>query len=343
MIGERVRLAREACRLTQEELAALAGISQGTLSDVEHARVVEPASETVARIARATQYPLSFFHLGPLPDLPEGRFRKLARGTAKVAKQVRAQVRQVVEVVQLGERVLRLPPVRLEPVSEVPSLAAIESIAAQVRRALGLGDRDPIPNLMRAVERAGGVVVRLPGQMEDHDGFSAWPEFGSEGARPVVALTGGHPGDRDRFNLAHEIGHLVLHTLRQNVVPDQAETEANRFAGALLIPKAAAVEAMRPPITLRILMGVKATWGISMAALARRAFDLNLIGQSQFVSLMKQLSARRWRRVEPVEVTPERPALIGKILHALAGEGSTSEQAARVHMPVFAYRTLAAA
>jgi Zn-dependent peptidase ImmA (M78 family)/DNA-binding XRE family transcriptional regulator len=342
VIGERVRLAREACRLTQQELAAAAGVSQGTLSDIEAGRVLSPSNETIAKIALATQFPFSFFHRGALPDLPEGHYRRLARGTSKVEKQVRAQVRHIVEIVQQSEQVLKLPSVTIEPVHEVAGLDTVEAIASDVRDALGLGSRDPIPNLTRAAERAGVIVVRLPGEMKDHDSFSAWPDFPLDG-RPVIALTGGHPGDRDRFNEGHEIGHLVLHTRRGSIDRKQAEEEANRFAGALLIPAKSAIEAMHQPVTLRVLMGIKATYGVSIAMAAKRALDLKLISHAQFISIRKQLSARRWSKVEPVEVSPEKPLLISKIVMTLAGEGSTMEKAARLSMPAFSFRALASA
>lgn len=342
MIGERVRHARDACGLTQQDLAATAGLSQGTISEIEAGRVLNPSEDKVARIAQATQFPINFFYRGPLPDLPEGHYRRRARGTMKVARQVRAQVRHLVEVVQESERALKLPPVVIEPVREVRDLADVEAITDGVRANLGLGFDDPVPNLTRAVERAGVLVVRLPGEMKDHDSYAAWPDF-SLGGRPVIALTGGHPGDRDRFNVGHELGHLLLHTLRPNTHPRQAEDEANRFAGALLLPARSGVEALQQPITLRVLMGVKATYGISIAMAAQRALDLELISKAQFVSLRKQLSARGWTKGEPVEVSPERPLLIAKVITMLAGDGSTLERAARLSMPVFSFRAFTAA
>jgi Zn-dependent peptidase ImmA (M78 family)/DNA-binding XRE family transcriptional regulator len=345
MIGERIRLAREACRLTQEELAAASGLAQGTLSAIEAGRVLNPSAEAVERIAVATAYPTSFFYLGPLPDLPEGRYRRLKKGTSKEGKQVRAQVRQVVEIVQRSEATLKLPPVRLEPrrSSEVTGPASVETIAAETRAALGIGLRDPIPNVTRALERAGVIVVRLPGGMPDHDGFSAWTDFGLglDSARPIIAITGGHPGDRDRFTVAHELGHLLLHTIRSGIPSDQAEDEANRFAGALLIPAQAARGALRSPVTLRVLMAVKAQFGASIAMTAKRGLDLGLISKDHYVSIRRQLSARRWNKEEPVEVHPEQPMLISNILEQLSGGGSVTERAVRLSMPVFSYRALA--
>ncbi len=342
MIGERVRLAREASRLTQQELADSAGLAQATVSDIEAGRVLRPAPDVVAKMAHATSFPETFFYRGPLPDLPEGRYRRLKRGTSiKVDKQVRAQIRQVLELVQKAESVLKLPPVSIEPCREVKSGEAIEGIAAKVRESLGVGARDPIPNVTRASERAGIVVLRLPSELPFHDGFSAWPDYALDG-RPVIALTGNRSPDRERFTILHELGHLVLHTLRgDEVTPKQAEDEANRFAGAMLIPSVSAKDAMRPPVTLRILMGVKAHYGVSIAASAQRALDLGLITREHFVSLRKQLSARQWRYQEPVEVTPEWPVLIGKIIDSLAGKGTTTDRARRISMSPFTLQAIA--
>ncbi len=339
MIGERLRLAREACGLTQAELAELAEVTQGALSQIEAGRVLTPAPETVRAIANATGFPVKFFDLGPLPDLPEGNYRKQARGTSRADKQIRARARQIVELVQRSESVVGLPKVTITPVDEAKDAAEIEELVVEIRDLLGVGASDPIPNLMRAMERAGVIVVRLPGEMRHHDSFSAWPDYGF-GGRPIVVLTGGHTGDRDRFTVGHELGHLVLHTVRRGVEPAQAEAEAHRFAGALLLPKEAAREAMKAPLTLRDLMGVKATYGISIAASARRAWDLKLIGHEQYKSLNRQISARQWKKVEPVDVPSEQPVVVGKIVAALGGDGSTHQRADRAMVPAFMLRSL---
>ncbi len=343
MIGERIRLAREFCGLTQQELADGAGISQPALSQIEVGQVREPVRQTMEAISDATGFPLSYFDLGPLPDLPEGNYRKLARGTVRASKQVRAQTRHIVEIVQRGERSLRLPPVRIAPVSELSGPDEIESLVVTVRDTLGVGERDPIPNVIRAVERSGVVVARLPGEVEAYDSFSAWPELGLGEGRPVIVLTGEHPGDRERFTVAHELGHLVLHSIRRGIEHDQAEKEANQFAGALLLAPQAATEAMQPPVTLRVLMNVKATFGISMQAAAKRALSLNLISLSQGQSLFRQLSQRGWKVDEPVSVDREQPVLLPKIIDALTGTGSELQRAQRAYTPVFAFHALTSA
>lgn len=340
MIGERVKLAREARQLTQIQLAGAAGISQGSLSDIEKGRIVQPSPEIVAAIAQATTFPLSFFHLGPLPDFPEGNYRKLKRGTTKAAAQVRAEVRQLAEVVLRAEQFVSLPLVAIEPIRHLNDLEGIEKIASEVRAVFRVGQLDPITNMTRAIERSGIVVVPLGAEIEDHSGFSAWPDFGLDG-RPIIAICRGYPGDHDRFTLAHEVGHLVLHTLRMRIDHTSAEREANRFAGALLLPADAAREAMPPPITLRVLMGVKAKYGVSIAASAQRALDLGLISDNHFVSLRKQMSTRGWTKEEPVEVSTEQPVVIKKIIRFMAGDGSPRDQAERASTPQLTLRSLA--
>ncbi|MCU1486036.1 MAG: helix-turn-helix domain protein [Actinomycetia bacterium] len=337
MIGERVRHARDFCDLTQTALAELAGVTQSKVSDIEAGRDAAK-DEDVERIASATGFPVEFFHQGALPDMPDGNFRRLKRGKARAGRQVRAQARQVVELVQRSEHTIAMPPVRIEPVTHAED---IEAIAQDVRDAAGVGRRDPIPNLTRAVERAGVVVAGIPSEIPDHTGYSAWPDF-RLGGRPIIVYSRDDPGDRQRFTIAHELGHLVMHTPARadELDVDDAEREANRFAGALLLPREAAMEAMRAPLTLTTLAHVKATYGASIGMCAHRARDLGLISEDRFVSIRKQMSSRGWHRQEPVDVPKERPLLIREVLERAGTGDSVSARARSLRLPAFAYRAL---
>lgn len=342
MIGERVRHARDFCGLTQVELSDLSGIPQSRISEIEAGRDARPAAETVASIARATSFPVEFFYKGALPDLPDGNFRRLKRGKVRATKQVRAQARHLIELVEDAEKVITFPPLRLEPVRAFDG--DVDTVAENVRASAGVGYRDPIPNLTRAVERAGVVVAPLPGEIPDHYGFSAWPDF-AMGGRPVIVYSSMDPGDRQRFTVGHELAHLLLHSpLRDDELDaDQAEREADAFAGALLLPREAALDAMRPPLTLHTLSQVKATFGISIGAGAARAKQLGLISEDRFVSLRKQISSRGWNRREPVDVPNEQPMLIRQVLDLFANGDSVSDRASSAGLPVFAYRAMTAA
>ena len=311
MIGERVRLAREYLQFTQQELANVAGVTQSAISQIEKGGPV--ADATLDSISRATGYSVEFFQRGDLPDLPELslRYRKRATSPRGGDKRIRAHCRQALELVLELEREAELPPVTLKPVQDNIDDDEIEKLAVSVRLELGVGRHDPLPNLVRAVERSGVVVFGASVDLNKHDAASAWPSYPI--GRPIVCYARGKTGDRQRLSIAHEIGHLILHQTR-TVEHDRAEVEAFRFGAALLIPEEAAREAIEPPVTLRNLAWAKSKWGMSIQALIRRGYDLRIIDRQRYQSLMKQLSARGWRKAEPVEVPEEQPALLPRLL-----------------------------
>ena len=339
MIGERVRLVREYLGMTQQALADAAGVTQPAISQIEKGGPV--ADETLRSISRATGYALEFFGRGALPDLPELslRYRKRASTRRSDDRRLRAHCRQAIELVAQLEEQAQLPPVALEPTSGDIGDDDIEQLAVSVRRQLGIGPDDPIPNLMRAVERSGVVVFGASVNPDKHDAASVWPNFPA--GRPVVCYTRGWPGDRQRLSVAHEIGHLVLHQTR-TVEPGRAEAEAFRFGAALLIPEDAALDAIEAPATLRSLAWAKSKWGLSIAALIRRGHDLRIIDHHRYRSLMKQLSARGWRKTEPVDVATEHPALLPKALRLVHGTDRPAALAAHTGLAPVAIRDLLA-
>lgn len=341
MIGERVRHVRRYYGWSQAELAQMANVTQPAISQIERNERV--SAETLMAISAATRFPIDFFHRGPLPDMPAGslRFRKLASSTKRNDERVRAHVRQATELVRTYEPAVSLPPVRLQavPLNAVITEGDIEEKALETREMLGVGPMDPIPHLVRAIERSGVVVIGSVQEIEKHDAASYWPSY-PEG-RPIICCSKGLPGDRQRHSNAHELGHLILHTLRQTP-PKMAEAEAHRFAGALLIPAEAAREAIIEPVTLRRLAYVKARFGISIAALIRRSLDLRLIDEARRTSLEKQLTIRGWRNSEPVSVNEEDPLLIRRFVEAATGQSSVPKIANAIGYPPLITREIVA-
>src|SRR5262249_6847360 len=146
------------------------------------------------------------------------------------------------------------------------------------------------------------------------------------GDHPVILANLRSPTDRKRLTWAHELGHLVLHSV--NVSPDM-EAEANSFAAEFLMP----AETIRPQLrqlTLGRLIDLKREWGVSIQAIVERATSLGLIRPSQRTNLYKTLSARGWRTREPIseELALERPTLPRSIGDALASKGFTPGQIA---------------
>jgi Zn-dependent peptidase ImmA (M78 family) len=333
--AERVRTLRLLMGLTQGELAEAAGVSQTLISHIQKGvRAVTP--EVLANIAAATGTPMSFFDVDPA-DLPTDTlaFRKKASASAKEVNRVEATVR---EAYRVATRLLTETRVRraLLPRAEGGIDAEdIETLAAETRDALGVARDGVIGHVIRVCERGGVPVVPLvlvdrEGRGEEivvgHSGVSCWR--GPDEPNLISYFSAGN-GDRQRFTTAHELGHLVLHPTRKTrITSAQAEDEANRFAGAFLMPRERAEEAFSDGIMLQELARLKQRWGISIQALVKRASAVGMLTEEREQSLWRQIGARGWRTNEPVTVHPEQPVLMRAMLARKYGEPPSVLQAA---------------
>lgn len=317
---ERVLALRDLLGINLEALATSAGFkSQGYLSDIANGR--RPFTQQhVALLASAVHFPEEFFYVkAPEIESDSLNFRKLKQSKAKTTKKASQYFRETSRIVQqvaevAGLRTKPLPYVDLEA-TELDS-ADIEAAAESTRALMGIPVDQSVPNLTRAIERLGMVVAPVSlDPTSDEVKVVAEGHYGiSHGVRQGVPVIGYFPGaspDRDRFTLAHEVGHIVLHSRRISAEP---EREANRFGGALLIPEHAARSILHPMVTLNQLARVKAQFGISIQALIMRGVGLGIINEKRQRSLFVQLSSRGWRQNEPVEVEPEQPLLLRKLI-----------------------------
>jgi Zn-dependent peptidase ImmA (M78 family)/transcriptional regulator with XRE-family HTH domain len=347
--GERLRALRVLVGLSQAELATAVKVTQGAISHVESGRRTA-TTELLDRAAAATGYPRSFFDAVPA-DLPPLTLRFRRRATARAGDVHRAEqlVEETYRVVWglVHQQGRYIPPSLPMATDEDLTPDAIETLAQATREVLGLGELGPVRHVTRSLERGGIFVAPLAfnddeeaGDAESigHFGVSCWP---GQSEPAVVGYFEGGTGDRQRYTLAHELGHLVLHTRRRFVA--DPEDEANRFAGAFLVPRARAEEFISADITLRDFAGLKAVWGVSIQALIMRCSQLGLIDPARKTSLFKQLAARGWRKVEPVTVHSEQPTLFAKMLESTYGPGIGGYRRAAdaVGLPAFTLATLA--
>lgn len=194
------------------------------------------------------------------------------------------------------------------------SLGQIEEAAVRTRKILRLSAGDPIPNVIRAIEAAGIAVfpLEIDGvDLSKFDGVSS-PNKPEKGPL-VIAYAPQESGDRQRFTVAHELGHLVLHVVDRPDSETTRENEAHQFAGAFLYPASEARREITSTLPLSEFAKIKAHRGMSIQAIVRRARDLELITPDRYTSLMMQISHRGWRTKEPVSVGVESTKLIQMI------------------------------
>jgi Zn-dependent peptidase ImmA (M78 family) len=179
--------------------------------------------------------------------------------------------------------------------------------AAALARASWRIPPGPLPDLTALVESAGVPVIQMT---LGHDKLRAISMPGPDG-RHVIVLNRDLPASNQRFSLAHELGHLVMH---YTAVTPAIEEEADAFASALLAPAADIQNDLRG-LRFKDLGGLKQKWRISMQALVRAARDLEAISERQYRTFsieMNQLPGGRKR--EPGEFPVEQPRLVRTVI-----------------------------
>jgi transcriptional regulator with XRE-family HTH domain len=201
----RLRQARELRGLTQTALARQVGVHPSAIAQLETGRI-EPSPAVLDALSRATGFPPAFFTRPSGPAWPLGslRFRARAAMTARQRRQAWGYAQTLYELMAFLAAQTEYPAPRLPRLDSDPVAAS-----GVTRQALGLAPDRPIGPLIRTLERGGVWVLAIPGPLPQRDACSAWA--GGDGATPVIVVAATPAGDRRRFSVAHEVGHLVLH------------------------------------------------------------------------------------------------------------------------------------
>lgn len=312
--GERIKQARELRGITQSALSRNIGVNQSSIAHFETNRVT-PSETIMQRIFKQTGFPISFFEQCSSIDFPLGSllFRAKKSLTLRERGEAFQFTRIIYEVYEQLESKFNKIPLRLPRLDDDPFNAA-----KQTRSFLGLSPDKPISNLTNLIERNGIVVLAIPTMLKKHDAFSVW--VGNDKRRPVIALLNLSYGDRLRFSISHELGHLVLHQAMKGKI-SEIDKDANLFASEFLMPREALIKEIVSPVTLLSLSPLKLHWKVSIQALIRRAYDLEIITLRQYKYLMQQLSKRGWRKQEPKEldIPIERPRALSQMAEMLYG------------------------
>ena len=302
-IGERVKLARMSAGLNQRQLGKELGMSPMAISKYETGEVV-PNSRVLIRLSEVLNVPLDFFFRSIEVTLsePQYRCRKALKKSEekKILGRTRDWLERYLEIELITDQTRELDIPSGEPCT-VASMEDVEDAAQQVRDYWSLG-LDPIENVMDVLEQHGIKV----GLIEASEAFDALT-FYYDNHTPVIVINSVMSGDRQRFNLAHELGHLVLRC-EGDIDPEKA---MQRFAGAFLVPKAMAsleIGEHRNALNMDELHVLKRKYGMSMAAWIFRATDLGILAPETALRYWMYFKRKGWHKQEPFDPVPaERP------------------------------------
>jgi len=331
MIGGRIERARKAAGLTQRALAGQVELSAMAISKYERNEVT-PGSDVLLRLAKALGVRVEYFFRTKSVELEGIEFRKRASLSKPEERRIIADVQDRLErwvgldeIFPPSEAMQFVLPQRLP--KRIEDMDAIEALALAVREAWELG-HNPIPDLIDTLEEHGIRVIVTPHiGKERFDGLAA-----SVAGMPVIAIGREWPGDRQRFTLAHELGHLILQgRLAEGLNEEKA---CDRFAGAFLVPGEVVIEALgakRNWLEPRELLLLKQEYGLSMAGWTYRARDMGVLEKTTHGRYWGFMRKQGWHKSEPGPQYPSEASRLfeKRLYHALAedwvGEAKAAE------------------
>jgi Zn-dependent peptidase ImmA (M78 family)/transcriptional regulator with XRE-family HTH domain len=330
---EMVILAREYRGLTQEGLGKKTGFSQPKIARIENGIGSDLDPADARRLADELEFPIDFF-LQDEVRVGFGSSSYYYRKRASLSGADRKHIQSVVNIFRIHLKRM-LSAVDIEFTRSLRRLDKEDygGTPAGVARALRAFWRlpdGPVSDLTTAAESAGILVVPCDFGTREMDGTSLW--LGE--LPPMIFMRRDLPGDRWRFTLAHELGHLLMHELPSETM----EREADQFAAELLMPE----KDIRPQlaryssIKMADLANLKLYWKVAMQSVLRRSRDLGYTTENQARYIYQRLSAAGQRTSEPIEISRESPTVVGRLLECFTEQlGYTAEAlSAFLRMPV---------
>ena len=325
-LGESIKLRRQILQLSLRDIAEKIGVSHTTVDKYEKNKLV-PDSRSLIKLSKILQIPIASLLR---PENQQIQLNHMAFRTRKMLKRDEKQINA--ETKEWLERYLQIESLAGRPRAfEMPlgfprpisSFEEAENAARDLRTAWDLGS-DPIENLTYLLEDKGIKIGIISGITQ----FDAL--FTEYAGHRVVVMKENLPRARQRFSLAHELGHCLLE------VEDGLNEEKvmHRFAGAFLVPKEKVIfemEETRHKFSIKELLILKKKYGFSMGAWLFRAMDLGIITSEDHLRVRKFFSTKGWNREEPGDNSTEgeKPALMEAMVLRAHAEGiiSTSKAA----------------
>lgn len=289
-----VMLAREARGITQMELADLAGVNRSNISRFEQ-DFVGFSDDVLEKLIKALRFPENFFFQSE-EILPPALYRKRDHVPAKILTCVAANINILRLNLQKLIMAMKLesPNLPILPISETGSA---EESAIKLHK-LWKVPKGAIENLTEILEEHGVITLPIDFKTERVDSRSIL----IDNKYPVIFYNKSLLGDRLRFSLAFELGHLVMHTRQSILNTEEVGHQANVFAAEFLMPEKDIKGEFQKGITLDLLAKLKKEWKVSMQALLYRASDLEQLTDNQKRYIIGQFNVLKIRRREPIEL-----------------------------------------
>ena len=319
--GERLKEALDIRAKKMTELADETGISKQSLSLYANNNNTPPY-DNVVKIAEALKFPCDFFMNQNTCKVLTGNtyFRSQSAATKRNRKAQKIKLEYVAKLYEILLNYINFPELNLPDTSDLclpdngldvdsdEAVKCIENLADEVREYWKLG-KGPIDNLQYTLE-ANGIIVTGFRDVDAHiDAFSQQVTVAGRTFYVIALAIGSKPIERLRFDMAHELGHILMHVWGENnddISRDEfnaREKQANMFASALLLPQETFSKSVSAyPSDVEFYKFLKKKWKVSIQAMMYRTRQLGIISANQFQYMMRIVSKNGWRTKEPGDV-----------------------------------------
>lgn len=316
-IGKNLKRIRLLKNLSLSDAAALLNMSAPAVAKYEKGEI-NPNSEKLIEFANAYNVKvIEFLKTYNIPQMKFTAFRK--------RKRLKGQNLELLEEIIQNEVAKHLEVMEINNTNEITTkikryncnnLEDAENATRQFRDYIKFSNIQPISDLINTLENIGILIIQIDNPDNRFDDFDGLSEYVNN--IPVIVLLNGiNDGARQRFTIAHELGHLVLIISNDNL---DEEKLCNRFASSLLMPKEAVVNEFgesRNIISLYELGAFKKEYKVSIAATLYRLKDLDIISEYTYKNLSINLSKNFGKKKEPIPIEPEKSYQFKKIVHKL--------------------------
>lgn len=309
----RLKVARLRAEFTIKALAEEVGVHNNYITMLESGKR-QPSEEMLERLAWKLRVPPTFFYGPEVEPIPKGApsFRAFSSLKARPRDSALAAGAYAVLLAKAADTIQ--PPLKVD-VPDLKETTSPEVAAVATRKHWGLG-LTRLGNMVHLLESRGIRVFHLPRTNRELGAFCWW-----DGEVPFVMATTALDGERCRFDMAHELGHLVHDRDRSNR-SKVSEVWANAFASAFLMPADDVRQHLPPHPNLKRLLPLRRRWGTSVQAMIVRGYHLGIYSEWQYNRAFVDLSRRGWRRGEPNAAEPETSYRFGRLYDKLRQQGT---------------------
>ncbi|MGE7672957.1 helix-turn-helix domain-containing protein [Lysinibacillus sp. NPDC094403] len=303
--GARLKEGRIYRGYTITELAEYLEVSKQMVSKYENAHV-EPVFETVHKIASYLDFPVQYFYEKSVEvSIGNTYFRSLLSTGKKDREMQLDRIKYITILRRMLEEYIDFP--ELDLLIDFEYQDDMEIFTKKLRHYWGLGE-NPIKDIVLLLEEKGFILSSIYLENKNIDAFGANCSIGNKDYYSIVLSSDKQSFYRRQFDVAHELGHALLH--ESSIVfndldkeeQKQIEKEANDFAAAFLLPKEPFLrDVLMHPNDLEYYKMLKKKWGVSISAMLMRAYKLEAINDGTYQYMQRLISKKGWRQKEPYD------------------------------------------